>query len=131
MLHIQSPLSEELELLVTKTIGCCVSVHRELGPGLLESVYARAIRIELNLSKLSFESEYVIPITYRGVLLSHQRIDLVVGGQIVLELKSIERFAPVHRAQVLNYLRAAHLRIGLLVNFNVPVIQDGLRRIIL
>jgi GxxExxY protein len=131
MLKVQSPLSDEVELLVTKTIGCCVSVHKELGPGLLENVYARAVRIELSLSEIPFESEYVVPISYRGVFLCHQRIDLVVAGQIVVELKSIERLAAVHRAQVLNYLRAAHLRIGLLVNFNVPVIQDGLRRFIL
>jgi hypothetical protein len=67
MLKVPSPLSDEVELLVTKTIGCCVSVHKELGPGLLESVCARAVRIELSLSEIPFESEYVVPISYRGV----------------------------------------------------------------
>jgi GxxExxY protein len=131
MLRLQSPRSDETELLVTKTIGCCVAVHKELGPGLLESVYARAVRIELGLSNIPFESEYVIPIAYRGVFLCYQRLDLLVAEQIVLELKSVERLGPVHRAQILKYLRATRLRVGILVNFNVAVLQDGLRRIIL
>src|SRR5262249_5941904 len=131
MLRLQSPLSDETELLITKTIGCCVAVHKELGPGLLEGIYARALRIELGVSNIPFESERVIPITYRNVFLCYQRVDLVVAEQIVLELKSIERLGPVHRAQVLKYLRASRLRVGLLVNFNVAVMQDGLRRIIL
>jgi GxxExxY protein len=78
-----------------------------------------------------FEREKRIPITYRGKFLCHQRLDLVVEQQIVLELKSVERLNPVHHAQVLSYLRASQLRIGLLVNFNVPVLQHGLRRIVL
>lgn len=131
MLRVQSPLSDELESLVTRTIGCCVAVHRELGPGLLETIYARAVRIELTASGLCFEAEHVVPVTYRGVFLCHQRLDLIVERQVVLELKAVERLGPVHRAQVLNYLRTAGLRIGLLVNFNVAVIQDGLRRVIL
>jgi GxxExxY protein len=131
MLHVQSPLADELESLVTRTIGCCVAVHRVLGPGLLESVYARAVRIELALSGLSFESEHIVPVRFRGVFLCNHRLDLIVAEQIVVELKSIERLGPVHRAQVLNYLRVSRLRIGLLVNFNVPVLQEGLRRVIL
>jgi GxxExxY protein len=131
MLRVQSPLSNELELLVTKTIGCCVAVHKELGPGLLEAVYARAVRIELGLSGVEFESERIVPITYRGVYLCNPRLDLIVREQIVLELKSVDRLGPVHRAQVVSYLRTTGLRIGLLVNFNVPVIQEGLRRVIL
>ena len=131
MLRIQTPLSDELERLVTRTIGCCVAVHHELGPGLLESVYAKAVRIELGVAGLTFESERAVPISYRGVYLCNQRLDLIVNERIVLELNSVERLGPVHRAQVLSYLRTTGLRIGLLVNFNVAVFQDGLRRIIL
>jgi GxxExxY protein len=131
MLRIPSPLSDELELLVTKTIGCCVAVHKELGPGLLETVYARAVRIELGLSGMTFDSERIVPISYRGVHLCNQRLDLVVQEQIIVELKSVERLNPVHRAQVVSYLRTTGLRIGLLVNFNVSAIQEGLRRVIL
>ena len=131
MLRIPSPLPDELELLVTKTIGCCVAVHKELGPGLLEAVYARAIRIELGLSGMTFDSERIVPISYRGVYLCNQRLDLVVQGQIIVELKSVERLNTIHRAQVVSYLRTTGLRIGLLVNFNVSAIQEGLRRVIL
>jgi GxxExxY protein len=131
MLRIPSPLSDELELLVTKTIGCCVAVHKELGPGLLETVYARAVRIELGLSGMTFDSERIVPISYRGVYLCNQRLDLIVQEQIIVELKSVERLNPVHRAQVVSYLRTTGLRIGLLVNFNVSAIQEGLRRVIL
>ena len=131
MLRVPSPLPDELELLVTKTIGCCVAVHKELGPGLLEAVYARAVRIELGLSGLTFERERIVPISYRGVHLCNQRLDLIVQERIIVELKSVERLNPVHRAQAVSYLRVTGLRIGLLVNFNVPLIQDGLRRVIL
>jgi len=131
MLRISSPLSDELELLVTKTIGCCVAVHKELGPGLLETVYARAVRIELGLSGMTFDSERIVPISYRGVYLCNQRLDLIVQEQIIVELKSVERLNPVHRAQVVSYLRTTGLRIGLLVNFNVSAIQEGIRRVIL
>jgi GxxExxY protein len=131
MLRIQSPLPDEVELLVTKTIGCCVAVHKELGPGLLETVYARAVRIELGLAGIQFESERIVPVSYRGVYLCNQRLDLIVQEQIIVELKSVERLNPVHRAQVVSYLRTTGLRIGLLVNFNVSAIQEGLRRVIL
>jgi GxxExxY protein len=131
MLRVQSPLSAESEALVTQVIGCCIEVHRTLGPGLLEVVYTRAMCVELAASEVPYESEVAIPVMYRDQLLSHQRLDLVVAGQIVLELKAVERLAPVHQAQLLSYLRLSRLRIGLLVNFNVPVLHEGLKRIIL
>jgi GxxExxY protein len=130
-LRIPSPLSGELELLIHRTIGCCIRVHTGLGPGLLESIVTEAVCIELETAGLSFEREKRIPITYRGRFLSHHRLDLVVAEQIVLELKSVERLNPVHHAQVLSYLRASGLKVGLLMNFNVPVLQNGLRRIVL
>lgn len=121
----------ELEQLVADTIGCCIRVHCALGPGLLENIVAAAVCIELDAAGLPFEREKRIPISYRGKFLCHHRLDLVVAEQIVLELKSVERLNPVHHAQVLSYLRAAKLRVGLLINFNVPVLQHGLRRIVL
>ena len=131
MLRVQSPVSAEIEALVTQVIGCCIVVHRALGPGLLEVVYTRAMCLELAASECSYESEVAIPVMYRDQLLCHQRADVVVAGQIVLELKAVERLAPVHQAQLLSYLRLSKLRIGLLVNFNVPVLHEGLKRIIL
>jgi GxxExxY protein len=113
------------------TIGCCIAVHRELGPGLLEQIYSRALTIELRATGIPFEREKRFPVRYRGELLCDQYLDFVVGNQIVLEIKSVERFAPVHHEQILNYMRLAHLRAGLLVNFNVKILPDGLSRKVL
>ena len=131
MLRIPSPLPDELEDLVHRTIGCCIVVHRALGPGLLEHICSRAVCLELEAAGISFEAEKQIPVWYRDQLLCYQRLDLVVAQQIVLEIKSVERLNPVHHAQLLSYMRASGLRVGLLMNFNVPVLQDGLRRIVL
>jgi len=131
MLRVASPLPTEVEELITRVIGCLIAVHRTLGPGLLESIYSRAIGLELSAAGIPFEREVEIPVSYRDELLCVQRLDIVVAGRIVLEVKSVERLNPVHHAQLLNYLRISKLNIGLLVNFNVPVLQDGLKRKIL
>ena len=131
MLRMPSPLDDELEALIHRVIGYCISVHRELGPGLLEHIYRRAICIELQSEGVAFEVEKRFPVWYRGHLLCDQRVDIVVAGEILLEVKAIDRLAPVHHAQVMSYLRVSGLRIRLLMNFNVPVLPDGLRRIIL
>jgi GxxExxY protein len=131
MLRVSSPLPDEVEALVHRTIGCCITVHRELGPGLLESTCSRAVCIELHAAGIAFEAEKHIPVTYRGQLLCHHRLDLVVANQVVVEIKSVERLAPIHHGQLLNYLRVSGFRVGLLVNFNVPVLQEGIRRVVL
>ena len=131
MLRVSTRLPEDVETLVHRTIGCCIEVHRALGPGLLEHIYARAMSLELHEMSIAFEAEKEFAVSYRDQLLCHQRVDLVVGGQIVVELKAVDRLNPVHHAQMLSYLRVAKLRIGLLVNFNVPVLPDGLKRIVL
>lgn len=131
MLRVQSPLSDEVERLVHDTIGCCIAVHRALGPGLFERIYSRALCIELAARKLPFEREKRYEVSYRGELLASQSLDFVVAGQIVLEIKSVEQLASIHHRQVLNYMRIAHLRAGLLVNFNVPILPDGLCRKVL
>lgn len=131
MLRISSPLPPGLESVVSSTIGCCVAVHRGLGPGLLEIIYSRALGLELSAAAISYEREKVYPVRYRGELLCEQRIDFLVAGQIVLEIKSVESLAAVHHAQLLSYMRVASMRVGLLVNFNVPVLKDGIKRKIL
>ena len=131
MLRIPTRLSDELEALVQKTIGCCIDVHRTLGPGLLESIYARAVFLELDAQGIPFEAEKQFPVFYRGQLLCHQRLDLVVARELVVEIKAVERLNPIHYAQLLSYLRVSNLRVGLLMNFNMPVLQDGLKRIVL
>jgi len=131
MLRVQSTLPGEIEVTMRETIGCCINVHRGLGPGLLESTFARAVCLELQAAGIPFEAEKHIPVTYRGHLLCHHRLDLVVASQVVVEIKAVDRLAPVHQAQLLNYLRVSRLRAGLLINFNVPVLQEGIRRIVL
>ena len=131
MLRIHSPLSDELEKLIYDTIGCCIAVHRALGPGLLEHIYAKAVCLELTNAGMSFEREKGFPVVYRGELLCEQRLDFVVGGEIVLEIKSVEQLAPIHHSQLLSYMRVAKLQAGLLMNFNVAVLQDGLNRKVL
>jgi GxxExxY protein len=131
MLRIISPLSDELEALVSKTIGCCIAVHKALGPGLLEGIYSRAVCIELAEQAFTFEREKPYPVRYRGELLCHQRLDIVVADQLVIEIKAVDALSAVHRAQLLSYMRVSQLPVGLLINFNVVVLQDGIKRVIL
>ena len=131
MLRVHSSLPEDLEDLVHKTIGCCIAVHRVLGPGLLEEIYARALGLELAAAGIPFQREKPYPVTYRGEVLCQQYLDLVVADQIVVELKSVEQLVPVNHAQLLSYMRVAHKRVGLLINFNVVVLKDGLTRKVL
>jgi len=131
MLRVQSPLPEEVEQLMRATIGCCIAVHRELGPGLRERIYSRAIAIELKAAAIEFEREKKYPVTYRGELLCDQKLDFVVANEIVLEVKSVEHLAAIHHAQIVNYMRIARIRAGLLLNFNVIVLPDGMSRKVL
>ena len=130
MIRLEQRLDDALEHLIHLTIGCCITVHRALGPGLLENIYRKALCLEFGACGLSYETEKLIPVTYREVLLCHQRLDLVVEQKVLLEIKSVERLAPIHHAQVRSYLRDSGMRVGLLVNFSVPVLPDGLRRIV-
>ena len=130
-LRIASPLSDELELLVTQVIGALLAVHRELGPGMSEGVYAAAARVELAARKIPFESEKTIPVRYRGAFLCNQRLDLFVDAEVVVEIKAVERIHPAHVAQLVSYLRLTGSSVGLLVNFNVPILKQGLRRVVL
>jgi GxxExxY protein len=126
-----SPLSRRAEDLMTRTIGCAIEVHRRLGPGFLESLYKRAMYIELGAQELPYERECPLVVDYRGIPLDGQRADLIVGGEIIVELKAVVRLDDVHRAQVISYLRAARLRGGLLINFRVGILKHGIRRIVL
>lgn len=131
MLRVQTKLDAATEDLVHRLIGCCIIVHRELGPGLLESIYSRAVGIELEVSGIPFEREKQFAVTYRGRPLYTHRLDLVVDNRIMLELKAVERFHPVHQSQVLSCLRVSKLRVCLLMNFNVVILPDGIKRIVL
>jgi GxxExxY protein len=114
-----------------RIIGCAMEVHRELGPGLLESTYVAALCIELEIARLTVKRQIGIPLFYKGQLIGEHIPDLVVADRIVVEVKSIERFNPVHTAQVLTYLRVMKLKLGLLLNFNTDMMKNGIRRIML
>jgi competence protein ComEC len=130
--EILPQLTPEAEDAMTSTIGCAIAVHRALGPGFLESIYKKAMHIELANRGLSFESERPIQVKYAGIEITGQRVDLIVEGLIVVELKSVVRLDEVHRAQLISYLRTAGLRGGLLINFRVPVLREaGIRRVVL
>ena len=114
-----------------KIIGAAIEVHRSLGPGLLENVYGECLTVELELHGLCFERQRPIPIAYNGRKLGADlRIDLLVERSVVVELKAIEKLLPVHEAQLLTYLRLTNLQVGLLINFNVPVLRSGIRRLV-
>src|SRR4029078_3227823 len=110
--------SAEAERAMHQTIGCAITVHRELGPGFLESIYQKAMYLELDARHIGYERERPIRVSYRGVDIPGQRVDLIVEGLIVVELKAIAQLADVHRAQLISYLRTTGLRGGLLINFS-------------
>jgi GxxExxY protein len=126
-----SPLTVRGEWVMRQTIGCAIAVHRALGPGFLESIYRKAMCIELEQRGLPYERERAIHVAYRGTEIPGQRVDLIVDGLIVVELKSVVRLDDVHRAQVISYLRTTGLKGGLLINFRVRALKDGLKRIVL
>ena len=131
MLRVPSKLQPSVEDLIHRTIGCCIAVHRELGPGLVEQIYQRAVGFELDAAGIPFENEKPFPVTYRGKRLYTHRLDLVVGGKIVLELKAVDRLHPIHHAQTMSSLKVSRLQVALLINFNVPILPDGIKRIVL
>ena len=122
----------DINQLTSKIIGAAIEVHKTIGPGLLEGIYEDCLCIELERRGIPFERQKMIDIEYKGVKLNNQyRIDLVVNNMVVVELKTVDELAPIHDAQVLTYLKLTGLKIGLLINFNVSVLRDGLKRLVL
>ena len=112
-------------------IGCAIEVHKHLGPGLLESAYQECLYYELTKAGLKVQKEKPMPIIYKEVKLDHgYRIDLLVEDKVVIETKTVEEFTPVHLAQVLTYLRLGNYKLGLLLNFHVTVLKNGIKRVI-
>ena len=128
---LPNPIPDDLNSLSAQVIGCAVAVHRALGPGLLESAYDGAFCIELAYQRLQFLRQLDSPISYRGQLVGAYRLDFLVENSLVVELKSVERLEYVYVAQMLTYLRATDKRLGLIFNFNVPVMKEGVRRVVL
>ncbi|MDP3114819.1 MAG: GxxExxY protein [Candidatus Cloacimonadaceae bacterium] len=120
----------ELNALSGKIIGACIEVHRHLRPGLLESVYMECLCCELDHRELSFEREVIIPITYKELsIISRLRADLIVENSVILELKSVNNILPIYEAQLMSYLKLTNKQLGLLINFNVPLLKDGITRL--
>jgi GxxExxY protein len=126
----REPIDESDEALAHRVIGAAIEVHRQLGPGFLESIYEKAMEYELKTSGLLVEREKEILVPYKDIQISGQRLDLLVGGRIIVELKAVESIAPIHEAQLISYLKATRLRLGLLINSHVPILKDGIRRIV-
>jgi GxxExxY protein len=124
--------TRENDPLTERIIGFAIEVHRQLGPGLLESAYEECLCYELRQSDLAFKRQVPLAATYKSVRLDcGYRLDVVVEEKVILELKTVERLMPIHDAQMLTYLKLSGIRTGLLLNFNTAVLKDGLRRLVL
>ena len=114
-----------------RIIKCAIAVHREIGPGLLESVYEEALDIECKYEGLRVSRQFKVPVLYRGHTIGEYQPDMLINDLVIVEIKSVERFDPVFEAQVLTYLRITGKRVGLLINFNSCLVKDGIKRFIL
>ncbi len=122
---------DRLDQISRRIIGAAIEVHRNLGPGLLESAYETCLVFELRKLGLRVEEQKPLPVTYKEVRLDcGYRLDLVVEGEIIVEIKAVEKLLPIHEAQLLSYLRLSRKKVGLLMNFHVPVLKNGLKRVV-
>jgi GxxExxY protein len=124
------PIPAQDEEIAKAVIGAAIEVHRRLGPGFLESIYRKALAHELSLRQVMVEQEKEIMVPYKDIQIAGQRLDLLAGRRVIVELKCVEEFAPIHPAQLLSYLKATGLRLGLLVNFKTEMLKDGIKRIV-
>ena len=131
LIRVPPKLPPELEAIVTRTIGCAINVHKQLGPGFREGIYQDAMRVELTRQGLAWNSEVWVDVFYEGRRLRRQKLDLVVDRLIVVEVKAVDRLHPVHEAQILSYMKTAQLPVGLLMNFNQQWLKSQLRRFVL
>jgi GxxExxY protein len=120
-----------LNELTQRVIGLCMEVHRTLGPGLLESAYEAALAHELSLAGIAFQKQVDLPLNYKGVKLDcGYRLDFIIADELIVELKAVQETLPVHKAQLLTYLKLNQKQLGLLINFNVPLLKDGIERVV-
>jgi GxxExxY protein len=122
---------DRLDAITSRIIGAAIEVHRGLGPGLLESAYETCLAFELRQIGFKVEEQRPVPVVYKPVKLEcGYRLDILVGDSVIVEVKAVDQLAPIHHAQVLSYLRLCGKRVGLLINFHVPVLKEGLKRIV-
>ena len=121
----------DLNQLSSKIVGAAIEVHKALGPGLLESTYEECLCQELGLQNLHYDRQVALPVSYKGRELDcGYRIDVVVEKSIVVELKAVDTILPIHKAQILTYLKLSNFQLGLLMNFNTPLMRDGIHRVV-
>lgn len=123
--------TDEIDRCAHAVIGAAIEVHRQLGPGFLESVYEEAMAVELGLRSLAYRRQMPVAVEYKGHRVAEARVDLVVRDSLVVELKAVTTLLPLHLAQALSYLKALRQPLALVINFNVPVLRDGVRRVVL
>jgi GxxExxY protein len=122
----------EFDELSRKVIGCAIEVHRNLGPGLLESTDRQCLGCELSYAGIPFQTEVPLPVRYKEILLDcGYRLDLLVGADLIVEIKCVETLLPIHQAQILTYMRLSKIPVGLIINFNVTKLQNGIKRFVL
>jgi len=125
-------MEEDINKVTERIIGAAIEVHRHIGPGLLESAYQACLAKEMSLLGLTFEQEKPLPLEYKGLMLDcGYRLDFLVEKSVIVELKSVDMLLPIHEAQLLTYLRLSKCKIGLLINFNVPILKQGIKRMAL
>jgi GxxExxY protein len=122
--------SEDVDRLAREVIGAAIEVHRILGPGFLESVYEEAFCVELGLRSIPFQRQAVTPILYKGVAVVQGRLDMLIKGQLIVEIKAVDELASIHVAQAISYLKATGHQLALLINFNVKFLKDGIKRVV-
>jgi len=120
----------EVEEFAFDVIGAAIEVHRELGSGYLESVYENALCVELGIRKIPYSRQHPVSLNYKGHNVGEGRLDILVGNCLVIELKAVEALHPIHKTQVISYLKVTGYELGLLINFNVIVLKDGIQRVI-
>ena len=131
ILKIESNLPKDLEDLIRKVIGAAIEVHRHLGPGYVESIYAKALCYEFSLRGITYECQKEIKVIYKSISIPGQRLDLLVEDKLIIELKVADEIVPIYEAQLISYLKTTGLRAGLIINFKVKQLIKGLRRIVL
>jgi len=130
-IHRGDAEARSFDELSEKVIGACIEIHRHLGPGLLESAYEECLCHELSLAGVKFERQKTLPLSYKSVKLDcGYRLDVVLEGSLIVELKTVDQLLPIHEAQLLTYLKLSGISLGLLINFNVPTLKQGLKRIV-
>lgn len=124
-------LEEEVERLAYRVIGAAIEAHRVLGPGFLESVYQQALEVEFRMRGIPYMSQHPVTVNYKGYPVGEGILDFLIGNVLIVELKAVENLSPVHEAQVISYLKMTKHPLALLINFKVPVLKEGIKRIIL